>query len=252
MFKVLEKFSKKYPAGYTAYFKRIQCQKCMTEKVVRSEGEKSATCLVCKHNDLIHSPIGKTIGNYEILSFDRQEGDNIYYIMKCIKCGNIGSKRKYHFENQEYCWECKPHNIAPTLEAPVNVLYGHYKSGARLRKFDFSLTIDQFRELIFSDCHYCKLPPCINIADSRYNKTNQEFRRNGIDRKDSSKGYSIENAVACCTMCNRMKLNYTEENWLNQIKRIYKNMIECSTTIPEGSTSKWMEMESISLSEMVI
>lgn len=58
-----------------------------------------------------------------------------------------------------------------------------------------------------------------------------------IDRIDSSKGYEPSNIVPCCTMCNRMKSDFTSEEFLNHIQQIYKYQ-SSSTTIPSGSTSK--------------
>ena len=62
---------------------------------------------------------------------------------------------------------------------------------------------------------------------------------NGIDRKDSTKGYSIDNCVPCCPMCNKMKQTFTEEEFLNQIAKIYNKLIsQGSETISKESTSQ--------------
>ena len=60
---------------------------------------------------------------------------------------------------------------------------------------------------------------------------------NGIDRLDSSKGYTINNCVPCCSKCNLMKSNFKKEDFLQHISKIYNFSIS-STTIPKGSTSK--------------
>lgn len=52
---------------------------------------------------------------------------------------------------------------------------------------------------------------------------------NGIDRKDSSKGYTIDNCVPCCTECNTMKSDLPLDVFYNRIDKIYK--FHCSQTI---------------------
>ena len=44
----------------------------------------------------------------------------------------------------------------------------------------------------------------------------------GIDRVDSSKDYNIDNVVPCCAMCNLAKRNYSDEDFLKWIKRVYE------------------------------
>lgn len=46
---------------------------------------------------------------------------------------------------------------------------------------------------------------------------------NGVDRRNNLVGYEVENSIPCCTHCNRIKLNYSEEEFLNKIKKIYEN-----------------------------
>lgn len=45
----------------------------------------------------------------------------------------------------------------------------------------------------------------------------------GIDRMDSTKGYAKENSASCCKVCNYMKREYTIENFINHIEKIYKH-----------------------------
>jgi 5-methylcytosine-specific restriction endonuclease McrA len=44
--------------------------------------------------------------------------------------------------------------------------------------------------------------------------------KNGIDRIDSNKGYTMDNCVSCCWTCNRMKGNMTQQNFLEHISKI--------------------------------
>jgi hypothetical protein len=55
----------------------------------------------------------------------------------------------------------------------------------------------------------------------RKNAKVDTFRWNGIDRIDSSRGYTPENTVPCCSTCNLMKSDSTHEAFLAHIEAIY-------------------------------
>ena len=90
----------------------------------------------------------------------------------------------------------------------------------KIRK-DNNLTQEEVRKLCESPCYYCGKERCL-----------------GIDRLDNSKNYTTENCVPCCGCCNRMKMDLTLPFFIEQIKRIYNNHKESSTTISKESTSK--------------
>lgn len=83
--------------------------------------------------------------------------------------------------------------------------YNYYKKNAKRRNYSFELSKEQFYNLISQPCYYCGE----NLQSSR-----------GIDRVDSKKGYFLENCVPCCEVCNRMKLDYPVDFWINHMKTI--------------------------------
>jgi 5-methylcytosine-specific restriction endonuclease McrA len=66
-------------------------------------------------------------------------------------------------------------------------------------------------------CHYCGLPP----YTVSHRKKDQAFVYTGIDRVDNEKGYTPDNVVPCCGVCNFMKGKLGLEQFLAQIKRIH-------------------------------
>jgi len=102
-----------------------------------------------------------------------------------------------------------------------NEVYKYYRLNAQKRKYGFELTKEQFTPLIFGNCHFCKDPPGNKKQDKR--KTTR-MTYSGIDRKDNTKGYTVENSVSCCAPCNRMKMAFTVEFFKEQIVKIYENM----------------------------
>lgn len=65
------------------------------------------------------------------------------------------------------------------------------------------------------------------------------WKHNGIDRVDSSKGYTLDNCVPCCSKCNYAKHEMSVEEFKEYITNVYQKLIlKGSSTIPEGSTSE--------------
>lgn len=183
--------------------------------------------------------IGEIFGTSEIIEILHSTKKHRFYRCKCTNCGNIFIKRGDSLKSKNRsCRKCFGNYIIPKLDSVRNVLYSHYRTAAISRNWSFNLTDEQFNTLIYGNCFYCGEPPCENKSDLRYNKTDKKFLRNGIDRVDTNKGYDFENCVLCCTMCNRMKLNFEVNNFLSQVSKIYqKHLKEGSTTISKESTS---------------
>lgn len=60
------------------------------------------------------------------------------------------------------------------------------------------LTYEQFLTFVqHTHCHYCKIP-----VDWMMFGNDKARRGYNLDRKDSTKGYSMDNCVTCCKRCN--------------------------------------------------
>lgn len=80
-----------------------------------------------------------------------------------------------------------------------------YRNVAKRRGLDFLITLEQFLSLLQSHCHYCG--------------TSEKV---GIDRKENDKGYTTENSLPCCEICNRMKLTQSYGEFLKRCRDIVK------------------------------
>jgi len=101
-----------------------------------------------------------------------------------------------------------------------------YRYIAMARKYgrEFSLTDEEFFNITQKTCSYCGTSPNYIIRTVSSRKTGRkEFKYNGIDRKDSSKGYTLENCVPCCVVCNRIKSNHS----LDFLHQHLQKMLEC-------------------------
>jgi hypothetical protein len=83
--------------------------------------------------------------------------------------------------------------------------YLSYLKRANRKGISFDFTPAMFDTITSQDCVYCGGPG------------------HGIDRIDSSKGYTIDNSVPCCTMCNLMKYTHTKNVFLKHVQKIYEH-----------------------------
>lgn len=83
--------------------------------------------------------------------------------------------------------------------------YNQYKSSAKLKEHEFNLSFKEFEKLLCNKCYYC------GISANPFN---------GIDRVNSSFGYTKNNSVSSCIKCNRMKLDMTKEDFAEQIVKL--------------------------------
>lgn len=82
--------------------------------------------------------------------------------------------------------------------------YRRYQYRANSKSLEFSLSKEQFNDMITKDCTYCGIP-----------------NANTLDRIDSLKGYTIDNVTPCCIKCNMMKSKWTTDEFISHITKIY-------------------------------
>lgn len=85
-------------------------------------------------------------------------------------------------------------------------VYYNYTKWAKNRNLDFNIERTDFENLIKMNCYYC------NIL--------QENGMNGLDRIDPNIGYTKENCVSCCQMCNYIKMKDDIDDFKNRIEHI--------------------------------
>lgn len=86
--------------------------------------------------------------------------------------------------------------------------YASYQEEAVKDGREFLLTFEDFMGLWQKPCAYC----------------GNAITTIGIDRKDNSVGYRIDNCTPCCTRCNSMKLDQGFEEWASHMKQILEHL----------------------------
>lgn len=137
-------------------------------------------------------------------------------------CGNVVQVRKCHLV-QGLTKSCGCLVYADlTDNGAFKILFSRYRSNAKGKQRTFTLTEEEFAELVTSDCHYCGTKPSQKtIRKSKFGNT--EFLYNGLDRIDSSLGYSNTNAIPCCGQCNRAKSNMSYLDFKAWIEQVHSN-----------------------------
>lgn len=150
----------------------------------------------------------------------------------CRSC----SKKQDWLVNTNYKEKCisshRGHTPSNKMEqgvASLNMLFANYRRAALKRKLVFEITKEDFKIITKKNCFYCgKEPSQIPAADKNV-RVNNSWIYNDIDRLDSLKGYINNNVVSCCKDCNYAKQSLSYQDFIQLIKKIYKNHIECDT-----------------------
>lgn len=100
----------------------------------------------------------------------------------------------------------QPEAIKAYNKSPAGCLR-QYKSTAKINSRVFELTLEHFEAFWQKPCTYC----------------GSDIATIGLDRVDSSKGYTLDNIVACCTVCNKLKWDHKTSAWLAHIRRIIEH-----------------------------
>lgn len=143
---------------------------------------------------------------------------------KCIcDCGNKVMVRPGDLKrgNTKSCGCYWREQHQETRKLPMDTAFKHaiwqrIKSSAKKRRINFTVTIDQVWEVCQLPCHYCGSQPSNKIKHD-----GQSFTFQGIDRKDSRKGYIPGNILPCCQHCNVEKGSKSYK-WYMEFRRFWQ------------------------------
>jgi len=105
--------------------------------------------------------------------------------------------------------EANPDKVKEINQSKINSIksqYGVYKTSAKTKRLEFTITEEYFMIMVKEPCYYCGFL--------------QEKGFNGIDRLDSSKFYTKDNCVSCCEMCNMMKGSLSPNVFVHRVEHI--------------------------------
>jgi hypothetical protein len=122
-------------------------------------------------------------------------------------------KKLYESKNRKRytCLSCARITWRKSDKTPA-ARYNHGKRKANERGLEFTITLEEYSVKITQPCYYCK--------NQLYKKS---VRGVGLDRLDNSIGYTNDNTVSCCYVCNTIKNNFlTAEETQVAVKAIIR------------------------------
>ena len=193
--------------------------------------------------------IGKTIGNLRLDRYTEIKDGRRSYILVCT-CGkeilgtNLSIQRAEEAlktQNVSGCMNCIRKSRAENKaqgDGAYRDIFVRYKKGAKNRNINWELSFQQAAQLFAGNCVYCGDAPKGSYSRSKYYKTPY----NGIDRVNTKLGYIPTNVVSCCRACNVAKHEFTVDEFMHHVKKIYdfqrlsRKGVESSDSKQEGSS----------------
>jgi len=193
---------------------------------LRRGATKSCGCLQkekasesAKINQLINE-IGNRYGRLTVLRRAENQNGRTRWLCHCT-CGKdvevLGASLRNGCTQSCGCFQKEKASL-PIGEAAFNHLLLQMMTGARRRGYSWNLTDKQFRQLTSQPCFYCGVEPSQRGATQA--GFNGVYLYNGLDRIINKKGYTLENIVPCCGVCNRAKGKKTQDEFLGWISRL--------------------------------
>lgn len=111
------------------------------------------------------------------------------------------------------CKKLATHNVN------AHNLFAQYRNKAKARGITWALTFEQFLDITQRPCYFTGWPPS-QVCKRSIRVNAVPYVWNGIDRLDNTKGYTLDNSVACNGEVNKAKLTMTEAHFIALCKAV--------------------------------
>jgi hypothetical protein len=192
------------------------CTKCNEIREVSLFSKWSRRCILCKRHES------------KIYQRNLSKDEKNVYMRKWYKTENGIKARKKSYKNL----------LNKGYYENGNGKYNNLKQSALKRGYEFNLTENELKKFLIETpevCFYCGIPieeylklraDILKESKSKLYKT-MLYRARGtvlsIDRIDNEKGYSLDNIVKCCWICNSIKGVFLN---VEEMKVIGKSVIQ--------------------------
>ena len=188
------------------------CSKFFTFDMFKGQVGDTVTCLGCRiankkadekrNKDHVNELARANAAKPERIAVKKEWKENnydkvaTYWIESRAKSieENTEEYLKKNAENAKNWREANPEKVKEINKQSsenINCHYKNYRLSAESRRLEFPFTKEEFILIVSLPCYYCGI-----IQPKGFN---------GIDRLDSTIGYSLDNCRSCCEMCNMMK-----------------------------------------------
>lgn len=128
-------------------------------------------------------------------------------LAQCPDCGKRWEVRSDYPQTVDRCKECdytiRVGRNKKYEDTHTRHQYTKYRWRDEQRDMTIEFSYEEFGDEIHKSCHYC----------------GKEFA-GGMDRKLSHLGYTKDNSVPCCHICNRAKMDMEYQEFIDYLKRM--------------------------------
>lgn len=185
--------------------------------------------------------VGEVIGDFTVISYSgtvkKGKWYSTFWNIKCNNCGAEDIRRGKNLKARKTRATCKKCGVAKKMSSngkkvrggTDNITGAYWNSlvyGAKNRKKDFNLTIEDAQKLLEEQDFKCALTGVKLIMDINltYHLVGPGEKNTGsLDRIDSSKGYTKENVQWVHKDINAMKMNLEESKFKEWCRLVTEN-----------------------------
>ena len=156
----------------------------------------------------------------ELIQLDKKHKG---YKVRCKNCGKEFIKDRTRI-GKTGCQCVKAQRPAKNYNGHKDLSYSYFKSiksGAGIRNLVFEITMQDIWDLFIKQDRKCKLSGLILVIDRNYRRNNKTTA--SLDRIDSNKGYTLDNIQWIHKDLNKMKMNYSNEYFIEMCRLIANN-----------------------------
>lgn len=163
---------------------------------------------------------GETVGEWTVLERNGRKAT-----VQC-SCGKIFVRYASNLTSGKStrCQKCQGKHLSTTRtnnyseEWRARIVNRCIRTGWAGQHREFHLDDEYVYQLSQQPCVYCGEPPANTwkgFIDIKYS---------GLDRVDSSKGYTADNVVPSCFVCNRAKSAMSQDDFRSWVVRVYETL----------------------------
>jgi hypothetical protein len=181
----------------------IKCSNCSRLPQPKEEfvNSKNRICKLCRKCREKYNRQNSTPAHKELV--EKWRGDNKEKILEhCRKASNAWVQREKEKDTVAY-----NARLQAARKKCATTKLNQMKTSATKRDLLWELADEVALEMVKSPCVYCEF-------------LDLDMTVNGIDRLESSKNYTIDNCVPCCTHCNIMKGCYDPITFIERCRKI--------------------------------
>jgi hypothetical protein len=201
---------------------------CGRDVITRGKDAKSGRQKSCGCGSRVDYS-GRTFGYLTaIRETARRPRGKALWLCRC-RCGVEVTRSAHGLVNSRFkgsTSSCGCHRHELKLEegtSQFRYVLSHYRTAAKKRRLEWSLSEPASRRLMESACKYCGSPPSM-VQRNPHPRGRGRFVYGGIDRVDNAIGYTPSNSVPCCSRCNRMKWVLSAADFTEHVRRIHDHL----------------------------